>query len=103
MAMRWVLYSVAFLNIASFMTAVVAKSVQLQQAHMLAGNAGNYAVTAINLTLATWYFGLILIYILRRGGPGRVPLPVYAWLVITGVPILLYSLALLIFLLPAFL
>ncbi len=99
---RLLAYVIAAINTALFFAAIAAKFAQPGQGDMLNGQAGDFASIAISACLGTWYLGSICMLLLIRRGQ-KLPDIMYVWLFITGLPVVLFSLAMFLFLLPAFL
>ncbi len=92
---------VAIINIGFFLAAVTAKEAQMRQAHMLAGPAASIASACISACGETWLLGAFGITVMRRRGqcPSHF---LTQWRVVIGIPVVLFYLAMFLFILPAF-
>ena len=100
--MRFAVYLIAAANTAMLVTAFAAKYVQHHQASMMTGRSGDIADWMILGCQVTWSIGTVLIVVMRHRGIRTPPL-IGAWWAIAGVPVILFTLGLFLFLLPAFL
>lgn len=87
-----VTYTIAAINIISFVVAVVAGVIQAQHSEFISPVEEWSIITC----LATWYLGTFIILMLR-GHRIRVPSLIYGWWFAAAFPVLLFSAAVVVF------
>jgi len=93
---------IIIVNTLFFAGAITAKVIQHHQVDLNAGISGDISVWMIVGCTLTWIVGTVCIIKMSYDGI-KFPAIVYVWWIITGVPVVLVQVGLLLFLLPAFL